>query len=66
MMQNMANIKKAKLLSTNLNLLDRQELDYIEKQANSLLAVQDASNAAGQEKQAERGAFAPEYEENKG
>ena len=37
----MANIRKAKLLQKELNALDRQKLDYIEKLANSLLAIQN-------------------------
>jgi len=66
MIQSMANIKKAKLLNTELKLLDEKERDHIEELAQSLLAVQNTANAAGQEKQAEKGALAPEYEETKG
>jgi len=44
MIQNMANIKKAKLLNTGLNLLDEKERDHIEKLAKSLLAVQNAAS----------------------
>jgi len=66
MMQSMAAIKKAKLLNTDLNMLNEEERDRIEQLAKSLLAVQNAATATGQERQAEKGAFAPEYEEDKG
>jgi len=46
MIQNMASIKKAKVLNTDLNMLDEKERDHIEELAKSLLAVQNASNAA--------------------
>jgi len=36
----MENNRKAKVLNTGLKKLDKPELDYIEKQAKSLLEVQ--------------------------
>jgi len=44
MIKGMTNIKKAKLLNTELNMLDEQERDYIEKLANSLLTVQNTAS----------------------
>ena len=41
MLKGMANVKKSALLNKGLNMLNGQELDYMEKLANSLLSVQN-------------------------
>jgi len=44
MMNGMANHRKAKKLNAELKMLDGQELDHIEQQVKSLLAIQNTTS----------------------
>jgi len=57
MIKNMANYRKARLMNTQLKMLNIQERDYIEKLAKSLLAVQNTSNAEAEEANTEARGF---------